>query len=119
MTRRLRIPFVRDPHECEEARALMSDYLDLQLDSAAQHRVERHARFCPRCRRVLANLRATIELLSLVEPTDSTGTRQDHDLATDRVRRRWRKQCHVAAVTIDETAPKRGITTASYDGEST
>lgn len=117
MTRRLRIPFVRDAHECEEARALMSDYLDRELDGESERRVERHARFCPRCRRVLANLRATIELLSHVEPTDSTGT--ERELGPDRILLRWHEQHRVTAKTGDETASNRRTSAASYHGEST
>ena len=49
----------------------MTDYLDDELDAGLQRRVVRHVRFCPRCRRVLGNLRATISRLAhLGTPTD-------------------------------------------------
>ncbi len=53
----------------------MTDYLDDELDAVLQRRVDRHVRFCPRCRRVLGNLRATINRLAgltthLETPTD-------------------------------------------------
>ncbi len=38
----------------------LSDYLDAELDDAAQARVEEHASICPQCRRVLATLRRTL-----------------------------------------------------------
>lgn len=45
----------------------MTDYLDADLDDRTQRRVDRHVRFCPRCRRVLGNLRATIDRLAHLE----------------------------------------------------
>lgn len=38
----------------------MSDYLDGDLDKAAAAAVERHVRWCPDCRRMLAGLRRTV-----------------------------------------------------------
>lgn len=46
---------------CRETRRQMSDYLDGELDTHASARVRRHGRWCPNCRRMLANLRRTIE----------------------------------------------------------
>ena len=38
----------------------MSDYLDGELGQQTARRLERHVRWCPNCRRMLANLRRTI-----------------------------------------------------------
>ncbi len=46
---------------CRETRALMSDYLEGGLDQVQARGVERHLRWCRNCRRVLANLRTTVQ----------------------------------------------------------
>lgn len=38
----------------------MSDYLDGELDPRAAAGVNRHVRWCPNCRRMLANLRRVV-----------------------------------------------------------
>ena len=53
-------PVKRHRERCREVRAQMSDYLDGELDRRAAGGVERHVRWCPNCRRMLANLRRTI-----------------------------------------------------------
>lgn len=89
MSRGLRIPYLRDPHECEHVRSRLTDYLDDDLEPADQRRLERHVRFCPRCRRVLRNLRTTIDRLAhLDSPTPSA---PDEDAAA-RVVDGWRRR---------------------------
>jgi anti-sigma factor RsiW len=83
----LRIPFLRDRHECEEVRTLMTDYLDAELDDHGQRRVDRHVRFCPRCRRVLGNLRLTIDRLAHLGPPADLGS---DDELVERLGRSWR-----------------------------
>jgi predicted anti-sigma-YlaC factor YlaD len=51
--------------ECRRTRALMSDYLDDELDDPRL--VEHHVRWCPNCRRMLANLRRTVGGLGRLE----------------------------------------------------
>jgi anti-sigma factor RsiW len=41
----------------------MSDYLDAELSSGRRRRMERHVGECEECRRLLAGLRATLEVL--------------------------------------------------------
>jgi anti-sigma factor RsiW len=53
-------PMKRHRERCREVRAQMSDYLDGDLDPQAAAGVERHARWCPNCRRMLRNLRRTV-----------------------------------------------------------
>jgi anti-sigma factor RsiW len=53
-------PVKRHRERCREVRAQMSDYLDGELDRSAAAGVERHARWCPNCRRMLENLRRTV-----------------------------------------------------------
>jgi anti-sigma factor RsiW len=61
-----RVRFMRD-HRWAPAR--MSDYLDDELKSGACARMERHARECHECERVLAGLRALVrDLGRLSEP---------------------------------------------------
>lgn len=45
---------------CCETRAQMSELIDGELDEHAAAAVERHARWCPNCRRMLGNLRRTV-----------------------------------------------------------
>ncbi|CAA9525585.1 MAG: hypothetical protein AVDCRST_MAG13-3706 [uncultured Solirubrobacteraceae bacterium] len=45
-----------------------SDYLDGLLDAAGRARVERHARFCPRCRALLASLRRVLAAMRELGP---------------------------------------------------
>jgi anti-sigma factor RsiW len=59
MTRTLN-PVRRHRERCREVRAQMSDYLDGELDPATAAAVERHARWCPNCGRMLRNLSRTI-----------------------------------------------------------
>lgn len=77
-----------DPRECEEVRALFSDYLDADLDPAGRRRVEDHVGFCPRCRRVLGNLRHTLAGVRRL------GERQppEGDELAERVQRAWRER---------------------------
>jgi anti-sigma factor RsiW len=78
-----------NPRTCEEARALMSEYVDGELDEDDRVRVERHVRFCDRCHTVLGNLRQTLgHLRGLhdVEPTDA----DDIDEVATRVATGWR-----------------------------
>ena len=46
---------------CQETRALMSDYLEDELDARQAAVVKSHLRWCRQCRRVLANLQRTVE----------------------------------------------------------
>lgn len=99
---RLRLPFLRDTDDCEEVRSLMTDYLDEDLEASAHGKVERHVRFCPPCRRVLSNLRTTIDRLAHLEPHEpeerdtpaeqdrDTPAEQDEDELVERLRRSWR-----------------------------
>jgi anti-sigma factor RsiW len=50
----------RNRRRCEDARALMSDYVEGDIDPAARRRLERHLRFCHRCHVVLGNLRLAL-----------------------------------------------------------
>lgn len=86
---RRRIPFLRDPRECEEVRARMTDYLDEDLELAERRRVERHVRFCPRCRRVLSNLRVTIDRLAHLDAPAPADRARDGEIA-ERVLGSWR-----------------------------
>ena len=67
----------------------MSDYLDADLDDAQQRRVLRHVRFCPRCRRVLGNLRITIDRLSRLGSTPTVES-NDEEAITARIAQSWR-----------------------------
>ena len=91
MTRRLRIPFLRDPHECEEVRSRMTDYLDGDLDDTQHRRVQRHVRFCPRCRRVLGNLRTTIDRLAHLDAPQAAQGASDDEIAA-RITQGWRER---------------------------
>ena len=53
-------PMKRHHERCREVRAQMSDYLDGDLITRVAARVERHARWCPNCGRMLRNLRRTV-----------------------------------------------------------
>jgi anti-sigma factor RsiW len=46
---------------CRAVRAQMSEYLDGELEARAASGLQRHTRWCPNCRRVLRNLRRTVE----------------------------------------------------------
>lgn len=50
----------RREERCREARARLSDYIDGDLEADERRRVERHLRWCPRCRRVLTSLTRTV-----------------------------------------------------------
>jgi anti-sigma factor RsiW len=63
-----RVSFRRD-HRWAPGR--MSDYLDDELPAAERARMERHARDCPECERVLAGLRALVQRLAGLPAPDS------------------------------------------------
>lgn len=84
-----RIPFLRDPHECEHVRSQMTDYLDDELAEDERRRIERHVRFCPRCRRVLGNLRATIDRLAALGASAPESPEVEDD-ALARITTGWR-----------------------------
>ncbi len=54
-------PVTRHRDRCREVRAQMSDYLDGDLEQPAASKIERHARWCPNCRRMLTNLKRTLD----------------------------------------------------------
>lgn len=63
-------PVRRHRERCRETRALMSAYLDHELDTRSAARVKRHARWCPNCRRLLANLTRTVDGLRALGQLD-------------------------------------------------
>jgi anti-sigma factor RsiW len=77
--------------KCEEVRALMSEYVDGELDRGDRRRVERHVRFCHRCHTVLGNLRQTLGGLRGLRAENSAGG-EDPDAVAARVARGWREQ---------------------------
>ena len=74
---------------CEDARALMSDYLDGELAPQQRKRLERHVRFCERCHTVLANLRQTLSRLHALQTSEPAAAADD--ALTDRIARGWRE----------------------------
>ena len=91
MTPRFRNPLKRNLQECEEVRALMSDYVDEELADDGRRRVERHVRFCRPCSRVLANLRQTLGRLSHLGQSPQTGA-EDEEQVAERLRSAWRER---------------------------
>lgn len=65
-----RVRFRRDHHW---APAHMSECVDGELAPAARARMERHARDCPECDRVLAGLRALVARLGRVGAVGNGG----------------------------------------------
>lgn len=53
---------------CEHAMAVMSEYLDGQLDEAQKEQLENHVMGCERCRMYLSELRAVLELAGELKP---------------------------------------------------
>jgi anti-sigma factor RsiW len=80
-----------NPARCEEARSLMSDYVDGELDRAHRKRLERHVRFCDRCYTVLGNLRHTLGRLRRLQASDPPGA-ADADALGERIGRTWRER---------------------------
>jgi hypothetical protein len=78
-----------NPRRCEEARSLMSDYIDGELEPADRKRLERHVRFCDRCHTVLGNLRQTLGRLRGLQATDPPWATDTGALA-ERIGRGWR-----------------------------
>jgi len=56
-------PMKRHRERCRRVRAQMSESLDGELDEQVARAVERHVRWCPECRRMLASLKGTIAAL--------------------------------------------------------
>ncbi len=81
----------RNTLECEEMRALMSDYVDGELEDEQRRRVDEHVGFCQPCRTVLANLRETLTRLGLLKDVTPQGA-DDPEVVTERIRQGWREQ---------------------------
>ncbi|WP_249011920.1 anti-sigma factor [Conexibacter sp. DBS9H8] len=69
-------PITRHRARCRQTRALMSDYLDDDLDPESRRRVARHTAWCPNCGRMLRTLSRTVSGLHHLgglpdEPSDS------------------------------------------------
>jgi anti-sigma factor RsiW len=79
-----------DPRKCEEARALMSDYLDGELDAERRRQLERHVRFCQRCHTVLRNLRQTLARLRNLR--EAAPAEEDVDALAARIAEGWRRR---------------------------
>ena len=60
-------PIKRHREHCRDTRAQMSELLDDELDGRTAAKLERHARWCPDCRHMLANLRRTVAALHALE----------------------------------------------------
>src|SRR5918995_1896493 len=75
--------------KCEEVRALMSEYVDGDLDRDGRKRVERHVRFCHRCHTVLGNLRKMLGRLRGLQEAQPAGG-DNPDTVAARVARSWR-----------------------------
>lgn len=56
------------PKSCKDVLALLSDYVDFELPSAACGEVERHLAGCPACLDFVESLRHTIALCRTYEP---------------------------------------------------
>ena len=78
-----------DLAECESVRELMSDYVDGELQTEGNEQVEAHTGVCPRCRRVLSNLRHTLERLALLRQSPPTGV-DSIDGMVERINTGWR-----------------------------
>jgi anti-sigma factor RsiW len=76
--------------KCEETRALMSEYLDGELDASGRKSVARHVRFCHRCHTVLANLRETLGRLRRLQDAEPPGA-GDVESVRARIVRGWRE----------------------------
>lgn len=63
-------PMRRHHEHCRHVRAQMSDYIDGELDPTTTGTVDRHTRFCPNCRRMLANLTRTVAGLGALRSLD-------------------------------------------------
>jgi len=74
--------------DCEEVRALMSDYVDGDLESDDAERVDEHVGRCRRCRHVLSNLRLTVDRLTGLRT--STPATEPSDEAAERIQSAWR-----------------------------
>ena len=72
---------------CRDAVALMTSYLDGELDRRDRDRLEAHLADCPHCSEYLAQLRVTVNALGRVSPDDLSEEAVDElvDLY-----RRWR-----------------------------
>jgi len=91
MRRLLALLMKPDPRECEHVRSLLSDYADDELGPEERQRVEEHVGFCPRCRRVLGNLRHTLGRLGRLAETSPPGA-PDPEEVSERLRRAWRER---------------------------
>ena len=66
-------PLSRRDERCREARERLSDYLDGELEGRETASLERHLRWCPRCRQVLRNLDRTVSALRRLAPDAPSG----------------------------------------------
>ena len=72
---------------CRDAVALMTDYLEGQLDERDRARLEEHLAACPHCSEYLAQLRVTIDALGRAEPDALSDEALDEFVG---LYRRWR-----------------------------
>jgi len=71
---------------CEQAVALVTDYLEGALSRAEQARFERHLSGCPHCTEYLAQIRATIGLTHRLRSDELTPQMREHFVE---LYRRW------------------------------
>jgi len=74
---------------CEQAVALVTDYLEGALTPRDRRRLERHLRGCPNCGAYLEQIRMTIEATGTIEPGDLSQEAVD-DLVD--LYRQWRSE---------------------------
>ena len=71
---------------CEQAVALVTEYLDGALSSAQRDRLERHLAGCPHCTEYLAQIRVTIGLAHRLRSDEMTPQTREHFVE---LYRRW------------------------------
>lgn len=69
----MRGPITRHQERCREVRDQLSEHINGELDGERAAVVERHLRWCPNCRRMLANLERTVTALRRVGEQASSG----------------------------------------------
>jgi len=72
---------------CRQAVALMTDYLDGNLDARSRARLEQHLAACPHCSEYLAQLRVTVDALGRATPDALSDEALDELVG---LYRRWR-----------------------------
>ena len=91
----------KQPENCREVLALLSDYLDFELPPEACDQIEHHLAECSPCEEFTESLRKTVTLCRSFEPRTMPGPLSEE--AREELEKAWKKMLAARNISGDQT----------------